>query len=66
MSKKSYSDFFAQCKNYLKIGKFADDCNISRSALSKFCKGDPFLYEISLEQCEKLYNSIVNYCKKIG
>lgn len=65
MNKSFYRTSLNDCKKYIKLGLFADEVGISRSALTMFLKSEEFDYQISLEKLDLLYNTVKNYCNNI-
>lgn len=66
LTKEQYSCFFAECMKYLKISNFAYELDINQSCLSKFVKGGNGLKYLSIEDADKLYRSIRDFCKGIA
>lgn len=66
MSKSDYRSFFAQCKPYIKLSKFADMAGIHKSTLSLFMKGAAYDYCISVNRLAKMYDLICTWCDNIA
>lgn len=66
MSKDDYRSFFAQCKPYVKLSRFADMAGIHKSTLSLFMKGSAYNYCISLDRLNNMYMLIVTWCDNIA
>lgn len=64
--KDFYRSFFAQCRSQIKFRWFLDQCGINPGAFSRFMKGEMFDYQISVQQLEKLYDMITDFCKNIA
>lgn len=56
MKKSEYRDFFTGCKAFLKLGYFAEQCNIQKSRLSAFMSG--YDYALSIDKLKMLYDCI--------
>lgn len=66
MSKSDYRSFFAQCKPYIKLSRFANMAGIHKSTLSLFMKSDAYDYCISLDRLCKMYTLIVTWCDDVA
>lgn len=65
MSKADYRQFFAYCIPFLKMKYFCKLAGVSNVNLSRFMKGSEWDYELSIESCNKLANTIIQYIDNI-
>lgn len=57
-SKSDYRAYFAGVSSYVKINYFLKKAGVNQPNFSRFMKGSPYDYLISLEKLEKVYQEV--------
>lgn len=66
MSKNDYRSFFANVRNVIKIRHFLKIVGIPESTFSLFMRGEEWNYMLSIDRCNTLYDTIMEWCRKIA
>lgn len=62
MSKSFYREYFAQCRNVIKLTYICRLCGVSLSNFSKFMNGTDWI--MSLHLLDRVYNTLQNELRK--
>lgn len=63
MTKNEYREFFAYCKQYIKLSAACKNAQIKQSNLTAFLRG--YDYALSIEKLERIKRAITDICENI-